>query len=166
MYLSGPSVLACCAGKAVLILILPPSIFKPARRSGMSITLLHYAQVVCCGYTLVAENGNESYSLCRPYPGGPLGAAAAPFSIRSIRIRVVSHAGGFFGCYGIISSPPAPIRLSRSRHLGTADLETSTDNSGHPSLLYFPSSQSPMERTHAPCRLVAVLIPASSQPAG
>lgn len=78
MYLSGPSVLACCAGKAVLILILPPSIFKPARRSGMSITLLHYAQVVCCGNTLVAENGNESYSLCRPYPGGPLGPWGPP----------------------------------------------------------------------------------------
>lgn len=69
MYLCGSSVLACWAGKAVLILILlSPLFLGPA---GMSTTLLHYAQVVCCGNTLVAENGNPSYSCAASFPGVP-----------------------------------------------------------------------------------------------
>lgn len=165
MYLSGPSVLACCAGKAVLILILPPSIFKPARRSGMSITLLHYAQVVCCGNTLVAENGNESYSLCRPYPGGPLGAAAAPFSIRSIRIRVVSHAGGFLGAMVLLAALQRQSGCLGHGIWGLLILKRRRITAGTHRYCISPPRNRPW-RTHAPCRLVAVLIPASSQPAG
>lgn len=87
MYLCGPSVLACWAGKAVLILILHPLYFWGRRECPH--TLLHYAQVVCRGNGLVAENGNRSYSCAVRFPGAPWGPGATPFFIRSIRIRVV-----------------------------------------------------------------------------
>lgn len=78
MYLCGPSVLACWAGKAVLILILHPLYFWGP--SGMSTHCwLHYAQVVCCVRALVAENGNGSYSCAVRFPGGPLGGRRNSF---------------------------------------------------------------------------------------
>lgn len=116
MYLCGPSVLACWAGKAVLILILlPPSIFGPVGNAHYIAGAMPkwYAVVI---NTLVAGNGNPSYSCAVRFSwGAPLGAGATPSPIRSILIRVVVITS-FPIC--IISSSPAPIRLSRSRHSG------------------------------------------------
>ncbi|KAH8752472.1 hypothetical protein F5883DRAFT_576192 [Diaporthe sp. PMI_573] len=85
MYLSGPSVLACCAGKAVLILILPPLFLSPPAGRQCPLHCSTMPKWYCCGNPLAAENGNPSCSLCRPFPGGALGGG------RDSLVAITSH---------------------------------------------------------------------------
>lgn len=113
--------------------------------------------MVCCGNTLVAENGSGKYFLRRSFPGVPPWGPA----------QLLSPSGRYvFAWWLFFTSCPLLAAVQRQSGClghgiwGTADHETSTDNSGHLTFINPPSPRNCQSRTHAPCRLVAVLIPA------
>lgn len=150
MYLCGPSVLACWAGKAVLILILHPLYFWGRR--GMSTHCCTMPKLYAVVMASSLRTAMGSYSCAVRFPGAPWGPA-----------QLLSSSGRYVFAWWLLRASPSVLLAPLQRQSGclghgiwgpgTADHETSTDNSGHPIAHLFLATANGEHMLRAACWL-------------